>query len=60
VLLSDSRVNPAADNYRAVIVAAEKGNEGVLAIMLKDKRVDPGLMNNCLVIIAATKGGLLM
>lgn len=46
VLLSDSRIDPSANDNLAIKVAARFGRTEIFKLLLKDKRVDPTAGNN--------------
>ena len=46
MLLLDPRVDPSAQNNKAIRIASENGHIEVVEILLKDPRVDPSVKNN--------------
>jgi ankyrin repeat protein len=55
-LLSDPRVDPSAENNRAVRLAAVKGHVEIVRLLISDARVDPSAENNLALRRAISKG----
>ena len=45
-ILSDSRVDPSAENNYAIKLASHFGHQEVVKLLLSDARVDPSARNN--------------
>ena len=55
-LLSDGRVDPAADNNKAIRVSIENGNIEVVRLLLADGRADPTAGNNYAIRYSSERG----
>ena len=58
ILLQNERVDPAAGDNIAIIIASEKGYLSVLERLLQDDRVDPAAEHNIAIRCASQKGQL--